>query len=118
MAGDDPLPPFSEESRTVTIISYEDVDVLELLDGIRVDKLPGWAEGDKPAAPLRTIKIFLASSAELREDRDAFDLYFRQRMISAMGGASWISANQGTWNSSSVSMSVVDRLHSAAAVLA
>src|SRR5271157_1141107 len=23
--------------------SYEDVDVLELLDGIRMDKLPGWA---------------------------------------------------------------------------
>jgi hypothetical protein len=28
---------------------------------------------------LRTIRIFLASSAELREDRDAFDLYFRQQ---------------------------------------
>ena len=27
----------------------------------------------------RTIKIFLASSAELEEDRDAFDLYFRQQ---------------------------------------
>ena len=28
---------------------------------------------------VRTIRIFLASSAELREDRDAFDLYFRQQ---------------------------------------
>ena len=59
--------------------SYEDVDVLELLDGIRVEKLPGWARDDKPATPLRTIRIFLASSSELREDRDEFDLYFRQQ---------------------------------------
>ena len=59
--------------------SYEDVDVLELLDGIRVDKLPGWAKEEKPATSRRTIRIFLASSAELREDRDAFDLYFRQQ---------------------------------------
>lgn len=28
---------------------------------------------------LKTIKIFLASSSELKEDRDAFDLYFRQQ---------------------------------------
>lgn len=44
----------------------------------------------KPSTPLpaeprtnagepRTIKIFLASSEELRADRDAFDLYFRQQ---------------------------------------
>ena len=59
--------------------SYEDVDVLELLDGIRVDKLPGWAKEEKPATSHRTIRIFLASSSELREDRDAFDLYFRQQ---------------------------------------
>lgn len=67
--------------------SYADVDVLELLDGIRVDKLPGWAKDDN--APnqalqesedkVRTIKIFLASSSELEADRDAFDLYFRQQ---------------------------------------
>jgi internalin A len=67
--------------------SYEDVDVLELLDGIRVDKLPGWAKEDKDfnpmsiksQEPLHTIKIFLASSSELKEDRDEFDLYFRQQ---------------------------------------
>ncbi|MGH8533664.1 MAG: COR domain-containing protein, partial [Gammaproteobacteria bacterium] len=59
--------------------SYEDVDVLELLDGIRVDKLPGWANEEKLATALRTIRIFLASSAELEQDRDAFDLYFRQQ---------------------------------------
>jgi internalin A len=59
--------------------SYEDVDVLELLDGLSVEKLPGWAKQKGPAALYRTIRIFLASSAELREDRDAFDLYFRQQ---------------------------------------
>jgi hypothetical protein len=67
--------------------SYEDVDVLELLDGIRVDQLPGWANDENTSKPLfqepehkvRTIKIFLASSSELKEDRDAFDLYFRQQ---------------------------------------
>jgi len=59
--------------------SFEDVGVLELLDGIRLDKLPGWAN-EAPVAPaLRTIRIFLASSAELREDRDAFELYFLQQ---------------------------------------
>ncbi|MET0067777.1 MAG: hypothetical protein ABW076_15640 [Candidatus Thiodiazotropha sp.] len=30
-------------------------------------------------ANIKTVRIFLASSAELREDRDAFDLYFRQQ---------------------------------------
>jgi internalin A len=66
--------------------SYEDVDVLEMLDGIRVDRLPGWAkEEPRPKAPPepekveRTIKIFLASSSELRADRDEFELYFRQQ---------------------------------------
>ena len=57
--------------------SYEQMDVLELLDGIRMDKLPGWASAAPAATPDRTIRIFLASSAELREDRDAFDLHFR-----------------------------------------
>ena len=52
--------------------SYEDVDVLELLDGIRMEPLPGWAKE-------REIKIFLASSSELREDRDGFEQYFRQQ---------------------------------------
>jgi internalin A len=59
--------------------SYEDVDVLELLDGIRTDTLPVWANDARPAGALRKVRIFLASSSELREDRDAFDLYFRQR---------------------------------------
>jgi Leucine-rich repeat (LRR) protein len=66
--------------------SYEDVDVLELLDGIRFDKPSGWNdEAPPPATKFSTpavpqvIRIFLASSSELRSDRDAFDLYFRQR---------------------------------------
>ncbi|WNM59311.1 leucine-rich repeat domain-containing protein [Candidatus Nitrospira allomarina] len=71
--------------------SYEDVSLLELLDGLKLENLPRWA--DKPSddrngeydafspeqAPVKNIKIFLASSEELREDRDAFDLYFRQQ---------------------------------------
>ena len=58
-----------------------------MLDGIRVDQLPGWAKDENTSKQLlqesenkvRTIKIFLASSSELKEDRDAFDLYFRQQ---------------------------------------
>lgn len=64
-------------------VSYKDVDVMELLDGIKLEKPPVWAKEDlgsssKPSAVSpRTIRIFLASSSELREDRDEFDLYFR-----------------------------------------
>lgn len=59
-------------------VSYEELSVLALLDGIRASKLvPGWAAQEVTAKPV-TIKIFLASSAELRADRDEFDLYFRQ----------------------------------------
>src|SRR5271157_4392872 len=59
--------------------SYEDVGVLELLDGIKLDKLPRWANEASAATSPRTIRIFLASSAELREDRDAFELYVLQQ---------------------------------------
>jgi hypothetical protein len=77
--------------------SYEDVSVLELLDGLKLDAMPAWAKPAPPEPPTaqhrpsaaaaaaaseskapRTIKIFLASSSELKEDRDAFDLHFRQ----------------------------------------
>lgn len=63
--------------------SFESVDVSELIDGIRLDDLPDWATNRKDrlneiSAP-RITRIFLASSSELREDRDAFDLYFRQQ---------------------------------------
>jgi len=37
------------------------------------------ADPSQQSTGLKTIKIFLASSSELREDRDAFDLYFRQQ---------------------------------------
>lgn len=59
--------------------SYETVDVLELLDGIRLDALPPWAKEEAPTKETRRCKIFLASSSELKEDRDAFDLYIRQQ---------------------------------------
>jgi anti-anti-sigma factor len=41
-------------------------------------KNPPLAEKQESAAQLHKIKIFLASSAELREDRDEFEIYFRQ----------------------------------------
>lgn len=58
--------------------SYEDVDVLELLDGIRTDATRDTKPATKPGsgAQLRRLRIFLASSKELEKDRDAFDLYF------------------------------------------
>jgi internalin A len=55
-------------------VSYENVSVLELLDALRIDEPPRSA-----AKELRTVRIFLASSSELREDRDEFDLHFRQQ---------------------------------------
>jgi hypothetical protein len=76
--------------------SYDDISVLELLDGLKLEALPPWANPapketpaaeDRPSAAatasgsqaLRTIKIFLASSSELKEDRDAFELHFLRR---------------------------------------
>ena len=85
--------------------SEEDIVLLELLDGLKLEYLPTWAtkpkltdeaqrsnkssnECDENATNdnktsmttgLKTIKIFLASSEELKEDRDQFDLYFRQQ---------------------------------------
>lgn len=40
---------------------------------------PPIAQPPRDATQHRTIRIFLASSEELREDRDAFELYFRQQ---------------------------------------
>ena len=76
--------------------SYDHVSVMELLDGLKLEALPAWAKPapkgphdteDRPAAAAagsgsaapRTIKIFLASSSELREDRDAFELHFLRK---------------------------------------
>jgi hypothetical protein len=66
--------------------SYEDVDVLELLDGLRIDTMPAWAKeaskaqqrSDANKPDPRTVQIFLASSSELKAERDAFDLSLRQ----------------------------------------
>jgi predicted DNA-binding protein with PD1-like motif len=65
--------------------SYEMVDVLWLLEGIKLDNLPGWAKEEKvtaSAAPVaaapREVRIFLASSAEFSDDRKDFELYFRR----------------------------------------
>jgi hypothetical protein len=78
--------------------SYEQMPVLELLEGLQLDQLPAWASAPDPTEPEdndivpppdapeptpcsgeKTIKIFLASSAELAEERNDFDLYFRQQ---------------------------------------
>jgi internalin A len=76
--------------------SYEEVSVLELLDGFKVEDLPAWAKPAQKEPPshndreppstagsgvpaIRTIKIFLASSSELKEDRDAFEVHFLRR---------------------------------------
>jgi internalin A len=56
---------------------YHTANVLELLDGVRLQTPPAWAK-DEPQSP-QTIRLFLASSAELRADRDEFDRYFRER---------------------------------------
>ena len=58
--------------------SFEEVDVQELLDGVKVEKPPEWAKEAAPSRPLRSVQIFLASSSELREERDEFERYFRQ----------------------------------------
>ncbi|NOQ64054.1 MAG: hypothetical protein GQ582_06035 [Methyloprofundus sp.] len=58
--------------------SYADVDVLQLLDGIKLEQLPLWA-AEPPKTTERTIKIFLASSTELKDERDEFERYFLQQ---------------------------------------
>jgi GTPase SAR1 family protein len=58
--------------------SYENVSVLELLDGIKVESPPAWAKESSKRGETRTMRIFLASSAELREDRDAFEFDCRR----------------------------------------
>jgi internalin A len=66
--------------------SYEDVSVLELLDGLRLGSMPAWAiqateapcQTDSSRSEQKTVKIFLASSSELSAERDDFELYLRQ----------------------------------------
>ena len=59
--------------------SFEEVDVQELLDGVKVDKPPEWAKTATPVRSLQKMRVFLASSAELREERDEFDRYLREK---------------------------------------
>ena len=78
--------------------SFDEMSVITLLDGLAFD-IPAWAENarkeisasedtsevragvaDTIASSMqRTIKLFLASSEELKDHRDAFDLYLRQQ---------------------------------------
>ena len=73
--------------------SFANVNVLALLDGLQAAQAPGrlmrmsrkpiWEldEDLSQSSDLRakTIRVFLASSEELRNDRDAFELYLRQQ---------------------------------------
>ena len=66
--------------------SYEDVSVHELLNGLRFDTMPVWAneagkaqnQPDTTKQEQRTVQIFLASSSELSDERDAFELFLRR----------------------------------------
>jgi hypothetical protein len=53
--------------------SYQEIDVVKLLY-----QLPGWAISER-GERFAILRIFLASSSELRDDRDAFELYLRQQ---------------------------------------
>jgi len=54
-------------------VSFEDVSVMGLLDGVFVKEITERPEDKKQA--LKTIKIFLASSEELLQDRDQFEIF-------------------------------------------
>lgn len=58
----------ADEADGMTLV--EVADILDSHDG---------NSGKRPMPQEKTIRIFLASSAELKEDRDAFDLYLRQQ---------------------------------------
>lgn len=58
--------------------SYIEVDVVTLLDGIRIEQLPAWTNEQKNIPPVQTIRVFLASSNEMFDDRNSFELYVRQ----------------------------------------
>jgi len=60
-------------------ISYKHVDVLKLLEGI----------ARTTPAKHREVRIFLASSSELREDRDEFDRYFSRQDNPRLRIARW-----------------------------
>ncbi len=59
--------------------NYEEVEVLQLLEGVKAAPPPAWAKDTPKAEPLCVLRVFLASSSELRVERDDFELYFRQQ---------------------------------------
>ena len=59
--------------------------MLELLDGIRFETLPPWAK--------RSLHIFLASSAELRPERDAFELHLSRQRDTPVQIVRWETAD-------------------------
>ncbi len=57
-------------------------------------KNPSLTDKKESVAQLRKIQIFLASSAELREDRDEFEIYFRQLNDELLGEGSYLVINR------------------------
>lgn len=68
--------------RTVCGRSMAYVEITAMLDGTPTEEkrsIPDSERVERSTPALRTIKLFLASSAELSQDRDSFELYFRQQ---------------------------------------
>jgi len=68
--------------------SYEETSVLEMLDGIRVEEFPDWAgvtapkhsgENSSQSSTRHFIKIFLASSSELKIEREKIELEINRK---------------------------------------
>ena len=57
-------------------------------------KSPSLTNKEESATQLRKIQIFLASSAELREDRDEFEIYFRQLNDELLGEGFYLVINR------------------------
>jgi hypothetical protein len=71
-------------------VSYLDVDVGQLLGGIpKVDTLPAAASQAGATRKGGAVRIFLASSSELKADRDEFDRYFSRRDKTAFEITRW-----------------------------
>lgn len=58
--------------------SYSDVSVSEMLDGVVSPEVPSWGR-TRAIHQARVLKVFIASSLDMQADRDALDLYIRQR---------------------------------------
>ena len=69
--------------REELVIEFQREVLKPWLERARTELTPDHSKSTQPplegSGGVKTVRIFLASSAELREDRDKFDLYFRQQ---------------------------------------